>query len=313
MTLLLDRLDDIPDIVRGCALTIGNFDGVHKGHAELLRTLSSSAKAKSVQAVVLTFNPPPAAVLYPERPRSAPITPTSRKKELLRLQGIDTVIELHASPELLSQSPDDFFEGTVVSALQATAMVEGPNFHFGKDRAGNVELLSTLCDRQGIELQIAEPQQSGPALISSTRIRQLISDGMIAQANEMLTQDFQICGRVAHGAGRGRQLGFATANLEQIQSIIPGHGVYAATVFDSGRLLPAAVSIGPNPTFDEVNSKVEVHVIGLDRDLYGSQLTCRFITKIRDMQKFESIEELKSRVGQDIAQCRELANGNSRH
>ncbi len=303
MVQLLTSLKELPQAVRRGAVSIGNFDGVHLGHARLIHELVHSAGQVGGPAVVLTFDPPPAAILFPDRPLSAPLTSIGRRSALLGELGVDFVVAYPTDRQLLSLSADAFFRQTIVETLAARAMVEGPNFHFGRDRSGDTNALRELCDAHRISLQIVEPKADSGGMISSTRIRGLLAAGDLLAANRLLTDPLQIEGLVSEGAGRGRQLGFPTANLTQIRSLIPGMGVYAGRVQHSGQTIPAAVHIGPNPTFGEGHTKVEVHLIGWSGTLSGSSLTCSLIAKIREVQKFDSVDALKQQIFQDIQAC----------
>ncbi len=182
-------------------------------------------------------------------------------------------------------------------------MVEGPNFRFGRDRTGDVKLLKELCSSQEMDFRLARTVADADGMISSTRIRGLLANGDVGSANQLLTQDFELCGMVTSGSQRGRELGFPTANLTEIQTVIPAHGVYSARVGLDGQEYPAAVNIGPTPTFDDLHPKVEVHIIGWEGRLYGQRLACRLKTWIRGIRKFLSLDELRAQIEKDVALC----------
>lgn len=318
LTCLLDDLGTHPEIrdrVKQGAVSIGNFDGVHVGHRELLARVRIAADRVGGPAVVVVLDPHPAAVL---RPHSAParLTTIPRRATLMSELGIDVLVVCPATLEFLNRTADEFFELLVSDRLQAKTVVEGPNFFFGRDRGGDVNRLRLLCEQTGKSLEIVDPRMEEERMVSSSRIREAISAGQIRTANAMLQSTYQVTGRVAAGAGRGRTLGFPTANLVDIETLIPGHGVYAAHVSgeqvhapgNDTRPLLAAVHVGPNPTFDdEQRTKVEVHCLDYDGDLYGETLTVHWLDQIRGVEKFASAEALALQIRRDIAAVRNLA------
>ncbi|MFZ4081068.1 MAG: bifunctional riboflavin kinase/FAD synthetase [Pirellula sp.] len=293
----------------GCVLTIGNFDGVHLGHRSLIEKLIGMGTRLNLPSVVFSFDPPPLRLLRPEIVPK-PLTWNMRREALLKNLGVDFVHFYPTTHELLQQSPSEFFEQLLVEKLGLRGLVEGPNFRFGKDRAGDVQTLRELCAQYRVELDIAEPQLLGDRLVSSTQIREWIEQGDLRSANELLVEPYRIAGRVSHGAARGRTLGFPTANLEQIQVLVPRHGVYAARVVSPVDLacLPVGLNIGPNPTFGEDTSKVEAHLLDFHGDLYGRFLEVEILECIRGIRKFQSKDELISQLGLDIERVRSIVN-----
>jgi riboflavin kinase/FMN adenylyltransferase len=195
----------------------------------------------------------------------------------------------------------------VVDCLQAKAIVEGANFFFGKDRRGNVETLRSLVAVHQMMLDVVEMRQTESQIVSSSRIREMLQRGDVAEANRCLTAPYSIQGRVVVGAQRGRDLGFPTANLAEIETLIPGSGVYAAVAETDGKLYPTAVHIGPNPTYGENQLKVEAHLIGFRGDLYRSMLRVEFRQRIREVRRFENVEELREQLQRDIARAAEIS------
>jgi riboflavin kinase/FMN adenylyltransferase len=311
MSQLLTSLDNFPPSLRGAAVSIGNFDGVHRGHAALIRQLVAAAREVGGPAIVMTFDPPPVALLFPDRPLTAPLTTIQRRAELVFALGADALLAYPLDHDLLSLSAEDFFRQKILGILQARAMVEGPNFRFGRNREGGIEQLRTLCAAANVVFHAVTETTDEAGMISSTRIRQLLSAGCVAEANAMLTQAYTVAGVVSPGAQRGRELGFPTANLEQIESLIPGYGVYAGQVNLPDSVRPAAINIGPNPTFEDNRTKVEVHIVGYHGpELYGSRLNVALSTKIRDVRKFESITALRKQVAHDVEVCAMRSLGN---
>jgi riboflavin kinase/FMN adenylyltransferase len=302
----------IPTSALGGAVAVGNFDGVHRGHLALLSKLKQLAEQMAVPTVVVTFDPPPIKILAPGKVPPA-LTTIRRRVELLEAAGANHVVVLKTNSELLSLSPEAFFEQLFVDGLHAKCIVEGPNFQFGKDRQGNVQMLKTLCEKQNVAFQIVKPELTGSEWISSTRVRQSIDAGNIELANQLLSSPYRISGIVAHGTQRGRTIGFPTANLESIPVLLPSVGVYAARLvrsvrpngetddgIDSPTGRAVALHIGPNPTFGEDSKKVEAHIIDYSGDLYGCEVELEILSRIRGVHKFESLEALKTQLHQDI-------------
>jgi len=291
--------------LRGGAVTIGNFDGVHRGHARIIAQLVALAREVNGPAVVFTFDPHPVRLLRPDAV-PPPLTWTDRKAELLAELGVDTMFVYPTDESLLSLEPDAFFNQIVLQRLQAKAMAEGPNFFFGRDRAGNIAMLGDLCQAAEIRLKVVTPLESEGEFVSSSRVRKLISTGDVAVANRMLTSPYRIRGMVTHGAARGAKLGFPTANVDAIDTLLPAQGVYAGRALCEQGTWPAAINIGPNPTFGEEALKVEVHLIGFDGSLYGRPLEVDFLHRLRDIRPFDSIEQLKSQLAHDVDSARTL-------
>jgi riboflavin kinase/FMN adenylyltransferase len=276
------------------------------GHARLVERLEARAAQIGGPAIVFTFDPHPVRLLRPEQ-CPPPLTWTERKAELLERLGVDALVAYPTDDALLAHSPEDFFQEVVLGRLQARALVEGPNFRFGRDRTGDVVLLQRLCSRHGLSLDVVEPVAADGEIVSSSRVRRLIAAGGIGAANRLLTAPYRVRGMVTHGAGRGGQLGFPTANLEGIDTLLPAHGVYAGRGYCQTASCPAAVNIGPNPTFGEHAVKVEAHLIGLDATLYGQVLELDLLDRLRDIRPFGSREALAEQLARDVAQAAQIA------
>ncbi len=302
---LIRKLEDLPDELRRGAVSIGNFDGVHLGHAHLVERLVSRAHEHGGPALVFTFDPHPATVLRPQQiPPS--LSWTQRKVELLGHLGVDMVIAFAADIELLKLSPHDFFERIILRHLGSRAIVEGPNFFFGHRRQGDVKLLGELCIQHGLVLDIVDPVNVDGDIVSSSRIREMVARGEIDRVNRLLTEPYRIRGSVVHGKGRGAKLGFPTVNLQEIEALLPGHGVYACRAWVAGRAWPAAVNIGPNCTFDEDAIKVEAHLIGADEDFYDTQVEIEFFARLREPKKYASVDRLVEQVKNDILTVKKI-------
>ena len=296
--------DDLDEQFRAGAVSIGNFDGVHRGHAVLVSRLCQMAASLGGPAVAVTFDPAPAAIL---RPGCVPpqLTTIERRTQLLKQCGVDRVVVCKTDRDLLNQTPEEFFLRLVISELAALGMVEGPNFYFGRNRAGDTQLLGKLCEERGIELEIVEPQADSASIISSTRVRELLVYGNVDDANRLLTAPYRLKGTVVHGAARGREIGFPTANLSNVATLVPGPGVYGCRVLlGDGQSIAAATHIGPNPTFGDDGVKIEVHLLDFERDLYGADLEVDFIARVRGVVKFDSRSDLIQQLQRDIAVIR---------
>lgn len=297
---VIRELSRVTSELQGGAVSIGNFDGVHRGHARLVAALREQANAAGGPAVVFTFEPHPVRLLRPER-APPPLTWTERKAELLAELGVDALVVYPTDERLLSLSPQAFFGEMVVTRLAARAIVEGPNFYFGKDRAGDIRLLRELAISAGVALEVVPPLEEGGSYISSSRIRDLIRAGDVAAASALLTAPYRIRGMVTHGSARGTRIGFPTANLEAVDTLLPAVGVYAGRAFVREGYWPAAINLGPNPTFGEEAVKVEVHLVGFAGSLYGQPLEVDFLGRLRDTRRFASAEELQQQLRQDVA------------
>jgi riboflavin kinase/FMN adenylyltransferase len=303
---LIRNLEQFPSSLRGGAVAIGNFDGVHRGHQRIVTRLKRHASNVGGAAIVFTFDPHPVRVLRPQE-APVPLTWTDRKADLLADLGVDVVVAYPTDRELLSLSHDAFFRQIVLEQLGAKAMVEGPNFFFGKNRGGDVHILGDLCQQHDVGLEIVTPIETDAVLISSSRIRGLVAAGDVGPAAEMLTQPYRIRGMVTHGAARGGKIGFPTANLDAIDTLIPAPGVYAGRTYVEGRGHWSAIHIGPNPTFGENVLKVESHLLDFDRSVYGSVVEVDFISRLRDILRFDSQQQLVQQLHRDIAAARKVA------
>jgi riboflavin kinase/FMN adenylyltransferase len=303
---IIRKLSNFPAAARHGAVAIGNFDGVHLGHASIVRRLLERAAAVNGPAVVFTFDPHPVRLLRPDQ-CPPPLTWTERKAELLSARGVDWVVAYPTDEVLLRLSAKDFFEQIVRGALAARALVEGPNFYFGHNREGTIERLHQLASAADITLDIVSSVEVDGAVVSSSRVRALIAAGRVDEAARLLGIPYRIRGMVTHGAGRGAKIGFPTANLAAIETLLPDHGVYAGRAFAEGQSWPAAMNLGPSPTFDDPNSRLEVHMIGRQEPLYGQPLEVDFLARLRDIRPFPSPAALAEQLARDVQQAKQLA------
>jgi riboflavin kinase/FMN adenylyltransferase len=303
---IIRSLDAFPAAARGGAVSIGNFDGVHVGHVAIVRRLLERAKAVTGPAIVFTFDPHPVRLLRPEQ-CPPPLTWTERKAELLAAQGVDWIVAYPTDEALLDLSAVEFFEQIVRGKLAAKALVEGPNFYFGHNREGTIGRLAELTKAAGISLDVVEPVEIDGAIVSSSRVRELIRAGNVEQARKLLSAPYRIRGMVTHGAGRGAKIGFPTANLSAVDTLMPAEGVYAGRAAIGGSTYPAAINLGPSPTFGDPTIRVEVHVIGYGEPLYGQPLEVDFLARLRAIRPFDSPAALVEQLRRDIEQVKRIA------
>ena len=290
-----------------CAVAVGNFDGVHLGHAAIVRGLCGLARRIDVPAVAFTFDPHPATLVRPEA-APAPLTTPARRSSLLLSLGVDAVLVQPTNQELVSLRADLFYAEILRARLRARAIVEGADFRFGANREGDIRLLETLCSRDGVTLETVPAVLADGLPVSSSRLRGLIAAGAVREAALLLTAAYRITGTVVEGAKRGRTLGFPTANLEDIATLLPAAGVYAARVtVPSFGVHPAAVHVGHNISFGATRLTVEAHLIGFSGPLYGMTLDVDFLDRLRDTHRFESVEALKAQLATDSTRAREIA------
>jgi riboflavin kinase / FMN adenylyltransferase len=304
----LDSFAAVPARHRGAFLAAGNFDGVHRGHSHLIGRLRALADAAGAAALALTFDPAPEAILRPERAH-VPLTWTARKVDLLKQAGATDVGVFRTGRWLLGLSAREFFDRVVLGQFAARGMVEGPTFGFGRDRGGDAQTLASWCAEAGLAFEIAAPTESGGQIVSSSRVRRLLDDGLADEAAALLGRPHRLRGTVARGFGRGAGLGFPTANLDGVDTQVPADGVYAARAFVDGRgpAVPAAAHIGPNATFGAVARTVEVHLIDFAADLYGRTLEVDVLQRLRPSRKFDGVADLVAQMRDDVDQARRVA------
>ena len=305
MPVLYRHLDELPEPFRGSVVSIGNFDGVHWGHARIVGRLLELARRQDVRAVILTFDPHPARLLRPQQ-APMPLSWTERKARLLDELGVDAVVAYPTDQALLRLTASEFFDRIVLGQLGARGMVEGQNFFFGHDRGGNIEVLGQFCRQAGIPLEIVEPVQIEGQVVSSSRVRALISAGQVAEAARLLTRPYRIRGTVVHGQGRGNKLGYPTANIGAIDTLLPGEGIYAGRAWIEGRPYATALSVGGNPTFDESEQKVEAFLLDYQDDLYGRPIEIDFLARLRDIKRFDSAGQLVDQMALDVQETRRI-------
>ncbi|AUH69256.1 MULTISPECIES: bifunctional riboflavin kinase/FAD synthetase [Gordonia] len=310
-------LDDIPAGWGRCVVTIGVFDGIHRGHAQLVAAATKAAAERGVPSVLMTFDPHPSSVVrsgaYPPQ-----LSTLRRRADLAEEMGIDVFCVIPFSATLAAQSPEDFVHSVLVEELHAAEVVVGDNFTFGHKALGDVPKLRELGERFGFEVTAISLFGEHAVTFSSTYIRSCIAAGDVELAAEALGRPHRVEGVVVHGERRGRDLGFPTANVAPPEhTAIPGDGVYAAwfTVLDSatqpdgvtiGRRYPAAVSVGTNPTFSGRVRTVEAYVLDVEADLYGQHVAVDFVARLRGMEPFDSVDALIAEMNNDVERTRTL-------
>ena len=305
-------LEAVPPDLGGTAAVVGNFDGVHLGHRHVVARARELADQQGLTVVAVTFDPHPMAVLRPEH---APVmlTTIERRAELLEGVGADRVLALPFTREVADWSPEEFVQRVLVDALHAAAVVVGTNFRYGSRAAGDVAALTEAGRRHGFAVE-AIPLDAGPMVWSSTYVRTCLAAGDVAGAAEALGRPYAVRGTVVRGDERGRRLGYPTANVPtDVLTAVPADGVYAGwlTRLDTGERLPAAISVGTNPTFDGVRQRrVESYVLDRDDlDLYDVEVEVAFVERLRGMAAFDSVEALVAQMADDVARARALLVG----
>jgi riboflavin kinase/FMN adenylyltransferase len=302
VTLGLD--DETPAAVHGGIVAVGNFDGVHRGHASLLAEARRFA-GPIMPVVPVTFDPHPLVLLDPKR-YLPPLTTVAEKTRVLGDVGADHLVVLQTTPALLHLSPSDFFEKIIHGRLRPRGVVEGFNFRFGRDRAGSNETLRQLCSEVRIEFRVVPALEDGGRPVSSSRVREALLTGDVATATHLLGRPYRLIGIVGSGARRGRTIGFPTANLEQVETILPATGVYAVRATTSMGGFAGAANVGPNPTFGEDARKVEIHLLDFDGDLYRKEMSVDFVARLRDTKRFAHVDELIGQMRHDVAEARRI-------
>ena len=298
-------MSDAQEAAHGVVATIGAFDGVHRGHQELLRQVVERARALGCDSMAVTFDPHPDLVLYPDR-HLTELSDPERKRELMRALGISHVVVFEFTPEFSMLRPEEFI-GRLQAQKPLRELWVGSDFALGRGRSGTIAALAEIGGAQDFALHVLPPVRVQREVISSTYIRTLLAQGELRRANELLGHRYALSGTVVPGAGRGRTIDVPTANI-QVPAVrtLPADGVYAALVPLDGRLWPAVVNVGGRPTFGEAERQIEIHLLDFTGDLYGRRLLVEFVERLRETKRFNAIDELRDQIGRDIAQARAL-------
>lgn len=287
-------------------VALGNFDGLHRGHMKIVERVCRQARERQSSAVVMTFDPHPPRVVRPDK--APPLLMTlPQRLAALEQAGIDGVAVVRFTEELSKWEPEAFVSTVLVNWVRASEIWVGGNFLFGRNRSGTFSLLRQLGARYGFRVEKIDPVRYKEFVVSSTRIRRLVSEGRVDEAGALLGRLYSIEGHVVRGAARGRELGFPTANLATRNELLPADGVYATTLTHNGTIHASVSNIGVRPTFgDEVERVVEAHVLDATLDLYGAEVRLAFVQRMRPERAFESRDALVAQIGADCDQARRL-------
>ncbi|MDO4928473.1 MAG: bifunctional riboflavin kinase/FAD synthetase [Corynebacterium sp.] len=312
-----NSLDQVPAF-DATVVSIGVFDGIHRGHRTLIAEATQKARQYGIPSIILTFNPHPLAVLRPEH-MPPMLGSVAQRCDLATQVGIDHMLALNFTADLARLSPEEFFQHILVEKLHARTVVVGENFTFGYKAAGTTEVLRQLGEKYGVEIIVMELLAEDGTVLSSTVVRDCLHNGNIRHANSILGREYSVTGEITRGAGRGgRELGFPTANQYFPDTVaLPTDGVYAGwfTVVSQAPIegdmqpqvcYPAAISVGHNPTFGDERRSVESYILGRSADLYGHTATVEFVDHVREIKKFSSIPELLRAIEADVAKVEEI-------
>jgi len=303
---LIRDLHNLREQHRGCAVTIGNFDGVHTGHQHLIKTVCDHANSASIPACAVSFEPLPVEFFVPEDKRPHRLTMIREKITRLATHQLDQLLLLRFNQQLANSTADQFIRQVLIDGLNTKYLLIGDDFHFGKDRQGTFATLQTASEKFGFELQQADTLSYENERVSSTRIRKLLTDGNLLCAAEMLGTDYSIEGRVEFGAQLGRTIGFPTANIQLKNHNPPLRGVFAVDVTGySNQTLHGIANVGVKPTVKGVRLSLEVHILDFQSDLYRQRLRVHFLHKLRDEKKFAGLDELKAAIATDEQNARQ--------
>ena len=287
-------------------LALGNFDGVHRGHRKILDRLHRVAGERGATSVVMTFDPHPPRVVRPDRAPALLMT-KAQKLAAIAAAGVQGAAIVRFTQELSHWEPETFVKTVLVDWLHVSEVWVGANFLFGHDRTGNFSMLRDLGARYGFKAEKIDPVRYKDFVVSSTRVRRLVSEGRMDEAGALLGHEYVLDGTVMRGDQRGRTIGFPTANLCTENELLPPHGVYATTVQIRDVMHASVTNIGVRPTVDNSGrTTIESHIFNFDRDLYGVSIRLGFVQRLRDERAFESLEQLQAQIAADCARARVL-------
>ena len=298
--------DPIPATWQRPVLALGNFDGLHRGHMKIIERVRRRADEHRSTAVAMTFDPHPPRVVRPDRAPRLLMT-HAQKREALARAGMDGVAVVRFTPEMSRWEPEHFVQTVLVDWMHVADVWVGANFLFGHDRKGNFSLLRTLGAQYGFRSEKIDPVRYKEFVVSSTRVRRLVAEGRVDEAGGLLGHHYFIDGTVTRGDGRGRTIGFPTANLDTENECLPPDGVYATMVAIDGILRPSISNLGHRPTVgDDLPATVETHIFDLESDLYDARLRLIFVQRLRDERRFDDLDALKAQIVTDCEQARML-------
>ncbi|MFT5235543.1 MAG: riboflavin kinase/FMN adenylyltransferase [Shewanella sp.] len=303
---LIRGINNILPAHHGCVLTIGNFDGVHRGHAEVISKLVKKARQLNVPATLMTFEPQPQEMF---RGENAPARLSTLRDKIILLEelGIDRLVCINFNAKFAEMSAEDFIEKLLVNALGVKYLVVGDDFCFGKERMGNFDMLRSSGEQHQFAVVSTQSFILGDKRVSSTEIRELLAKGQMEQARRLLGHPFTLSGRVAHGEEIGRTIGFPTANVALKRKVSPVRGVFAVRLhWDNSDVYEGVANVGFRPTVNGQICQLEVHIFDFDGDLYGRKVEVELVAKIRDEQPFQSLEALKKQINNDADKAKAL-------
>ncbi len=298
--------DPRPPTWRSPVLALGNFDGLHRGHVKIVERIQRGALERGGTSVVLTFDPHPPRVLRPDKAPLLLMT-KAQKLDALARAGVQGAAVVRFTPEMSQWEPEAFVRTVLVEWLRVAEVWVGADFLFGRNRSGNFTLLKSLGAQSGFRAEKIDPIRYKDFVVSSTRIRRLVSEGRVDEAGALLGHHYAIDGVVVEGARRGREIGFPTANLATDNELVPPHGVYATAVTVDAAVYPSVTNIGQRPTFgDQLATTIEAHLIGRTIDLYGKTIRLAFVQRLRDERKFPDMEALQDQIAADVRRAARL-------
>ncbi len=292
--------DALPDF-KNPVITIGTFDGVHIGHKTILKEIVDHAKEVQGESILLTFEPHPRKVIFPDKPLQL-LTPLEEKLELVKATGVDHIVVVPFTKAFANLTAEEYISDFLVKQFKPHSIVIGYDHQFGNDRKGDINLLKQLSEQYRYKVYEISAQLIHDAAVSSTKVRKAVSSGDMTEAANMLGRPYSLTGEVVKGAQLGNTIGFPTANIHPNSSeqILPANGVYAIKAIYKDDVYNAMLNIGVRPTVsNELSLHIEANIFDFDQDIYGEQLTIQFITRLRDEEKFPSIDHLKQQLGKD--------------
>ncbi len=302
---LITDLTGITEKFENTVITLGNFDGLHKGHQELIRMVIRRAQETGGKSLVVTFRPHPLKILAPEK--CPPLISIYEEKiKLIKKLGIDVLVKIPFTKEFASMTPRDFVKNILSDLLGAKEIFVGYNYRFGKGREGTIESLKAFGREFGFVVQEVEQVSINGETISSTKIRDLLKEGDVEHAARLLGRHYAITGVVIKGDGRGRTIGFPTANIAPKHSIMPANGVYAVKISARDKCYDGVANVGLRPTFDQKDFTLEAHIFDFNEDLYGEEISICFIRRIREEKKFLNVEALIKQINADIETAKNI-------
>lgn len=300
---IVTSIRDLPD--ESIAITIGNFDGVHRGHQAMLSSIIDQCRQNQYKLVVITFRPHPVQILRPRE--NFLINSYKERSELLSQMGVDYLIEIPFTRDLSTLLPEDFLDKFVMTPSLQKIFI-GHDFAFGAQKKGDADFIASYSKSKQIDYQLMNEYSSESLKYSSTSVRNFLNDGDVVRASEILGRNFYVSGRIVKGAGRGKTIGFPTANISYDEArIIPQRGVYVTKTHYRDQLYYSVSNIGHNPTFSQRDElSVETYILDFDQDIYGEEIKVEFIKRLRDERKFSSVNDLIVQIRKDVEQAREI-------